>query len=77
MSNFVLQEHGLYYDGNSGCYYKYDQTADKFEFHSQVAVEQPAEITEPEPSSKKVRQNVATVRLASVTLTKNFLLIFF
>lgn len=55
-SKFCLQEHGLYYDGNSGCYYKYDQAADKFEFHSQVYVEQPTEIVEPELSSKKVRQ---------------------
>lgn len=31
-----LQEHGLYYDGNNGCYYKYNQEENKFEFHSQV-----------------------------------------
>lgn len=32
----MLQEHGLYYDGNTGCYYKYNQEENKFEFHSQV-----------------------------------------
>lgn len=31
-----IQEHGLYYDGNNGCYYSYNQTENKFEFHSQV-----------------------------------------
>lgn len=31
-----FQEHGLYYDGNNGCYYSYNQAENKFEFHSQV-----------------------------------------
>lgn len=31
-----IQEHGLYYDGDRGCYYSYNQADNKFEFHSQV-----------------------------------------
>lgn len=34
--NINRQEHGLYYDGDRGCYYSYNQAEDKFEFHSQV-----------------------------------------
>lgn len=36
MAILVFQEHGLYYDGNTGCYYSYNQDEHKFEFHSQV-----------------------------------------
>ncbi|XP_055838661.1 angiogenic factor with G patch and FHA domains 1 isoform X2 [Episyrphus balteatus] len=36
-------EYGLYYDGSNGCYYKYDQENNKFEFHSQVEVQQSEE----------------------------------
>lgn len=32
----MIQEHGLYYDGNNGCYYSFNQDENKFEFHSQV-----------------------------------------
>lgn len=33
---FTFQELGLYYDGNSGTYYYYDDKSKAFQFHSQV-----------------------------------------
>lgn len=33
----VLQEYGLYYDGTSGTYLKYNQDTQTYDFHSQVA----------------------------------------
>lgn len=38
--SFMLQEQGLYYDGNSGTYYYYDKEKNTFLFHSQVAASQ-------------------------------------
>jgi hypothetical protein len=32
----IFQELGLYYDGNSGTYYYYDDRSRAFQFHSQV-----------------------------------------
>lgn len=33
-----MKEYGLYYDGNTGCYYNYNQSKNSFEFHSQVEI---------------------------------------
>lgn len=43
MLSILLQELGLYYDGNSGCYYSYNQQDNKLEFHSRVYAEASAE----------------------------------
>lgn len=32
----IQQEYGLYYDGNSGTYLKYNQDTKEYEFHSQT-----------------------------------------
>lgn len=33
---FELQDNGLFYDGNQGCYYYFDVIAQKYRLHSQV-----------------------------------------
>lgn len=33
---FKLQDNGLFYDGNQGCYYYFDVIAQKYRLHSQV-----------------------------------------
>lgn len=49
----LFQENGLYYDGNNGCYYSYNQTENKFEFHSQVYSSQE---TDAAKTTEEVRQ---------------------
>lgn len=43
----MLQEQGLYYDGNSGTYYYYDKEKNSLLFHSQVVVPQVAALDSP------------------------------
>lgn len=40
-----FQEHGLYYDGTAGCYYRLNQETNEFVFHSQVYSQQTDETT--------------------------------
>lgn len=47
-----MQEHNLYYDGNTGCYYDYDKTTNKFVFHSQAYAETTAEPVAQNQSTK-------------------------
>ncbi|CAG2060316.1 unnamed protein product, partial [Timema podura] len=66
------QELGLYYDGNSGSYYYYDDKSKTFQFHSQakVAVQpswrQPAET----PKSQHVDETSNLQRLSQTTTYK-------
>lgn len=50
---FVMQEHGLYYDGNTGCYYKYNQDENKFEFYSQAYATETSHSTQVTKYSRK------------------------
>lgn len=34
----MLQKQGLYYDGNTGTYYYYDEASKSYQFHSQAQV---------------------------------------
>lgn len=54
MIDFELQEHGLYYDGNNGCYYSYNQEENKFEFHSQVYTDGAETVAKETKSTKQV-----------------------
>lgn len=42
---FLFQDYGLYYDGNTGCYYNYNQQKNCYEFHSQVQVQSTTKTT--------------------------------
>lgn len=54
MIDVKLQEHGLYYDGNNGCYYSYNQEENKFEFHSQVYADGTEPVAKETKSTKQV-----------------------
>lgn len=63
-----MQEHGLYYDGNRGCYYSYNQEEQKFEFHSQVYADGTNETNETvtKEEKKKKKKQVTSAYAAIV-----------
>lgn len=37
-TSVILKRQGLYYDGNTGIYYYYDEASKTYQFHSQVQI---------------------------------------
>lgn len=52
---FWFQIYGLHYDGQRGCYLKYNQQTGEYDFYSQVMPEEQLEEKKP-----KVRQKVGS-----------------
>ncbi|KAG5872525.1 hypothetical protein JTB14_004398 [Gonioctena quinquepunctata] len=52
----MWQEYGLYYDGSTGTYLKYNQDSQSYEFHSQVSTQE-AQPVEQKSKIRKKRKN--------------------
>lgn len=49
---FIFQIYGLHYDGDKGCYMKYNEQTGKYDFYSQVIPEETLEKEKPKTYQK-------------------------